>query len=228
MYVEDEPFLARIVCDVLKIEGYEVMHIDNGTLFFEHFIAWEPDLCLLDVMLPGINGYDLAGKIRSFSKAIPIIFLSAKVQTEDIVKGFRQGGNDYLRKPFSIDELLIRIDALLTRFNNNESVGASQREIYYFGNCTLDTVYQTLITSTGRFALSYKETILLEILVVNANQIVERSVLLQQIWGNDDYYTSRSMDVHLTQIRKRLSAEKNINIMNLRGIGYKLLLSAKQ
>lgn len=224
MYAEDEPFLAKIVCDGLKTGGYDVLHIDSGAVFFEQFTAWQPDLCLLDVMLPGINGYDLAGQVRGLTKEIPIIFLSAKVQTEDIVKGFRHGGNDYLRKPFSIDELLIRIDALLTRFNNNEVT--SKREIYHFGACTLDTTHQTLITSTNRFILSYKETILLEILVLNVNQIVERSVLLQKIWGNDDYYTSRSMDVHLTQIRKRLSAEKNISIMNLRGIGYKLLLSA--
>jgi DNA-binding response OmpR family regulator len=179
-------------------------------------------------MLPGVSGYDLSHEIRTLSSDIPIIFLSAKIQTEDIVKGFKSGGNDYLKKPFSIDELLVRIESLLTRFNTNNPVSTSPKDIYYFGNCSLDTVRHILTTSKGQFNLSYKETMLLEKLLLNTNKVVQRGMLLQQIWGNDDHYTSRSMDVHLTRIRKLITNEKNINIMNLRGIGYKLLLNTTE
>ena len=223
LYAEDEPFLARIVCDGLGAAGYDVLHTGNGSEVIEKLMEWEPQLCVLDVMLPGTDGYSLAAAIRKHSAAIPIIFLSAKTLTEDIIKGFKSGGNDYLKKPFSIDELLVRIESLLVRFNTNEPAPV-KAPIYRFGSCSLDTVRHELITPGGSFILSFKEAALLELLLMNSNKVVERNAILKQIWGDDSYYNSRSMDVVLTRIRKLIAGEKGIRLMNLRGVGYKLLV----
>ena len=228
LYAEDEPFLARIVCDALEAAQYEVIHVINGSEVMDKFIETNPQICVLDIMLPGTEGYTIANQIREFAPSIPIIFLSAKTLTEDIVKGFKSGGNDYLKKPFSIDELLVRIESLLTRFGSNETTGFSKRNIYRFGKCFLDAVRHELTTSNGKFTLSFKETAVLEMMLLNSNSVVERNVILKQIWGDDTYYNSRSMDVLLTRIRKLLADEKGIEIMNIRGIGYKLLVPAEK
>lgn len=225
LYAEDEPFLARIVCDGLSAAGYEVIHVSNGADVMMKFADTDPELVVLDIMLPGVDGFSIAKQIRDHTSLVPIIFLSAKTLTEDIVKGFKSGGNDYLKKPFSIDELLVRIEALLTRFGSNDTGRLSKSNIYKFGKCMLDTVRHELITSKGQFTLSFKETAILEIMLMNKNNVVERNVILKQIWGDDNYYNSRSMDVTLTRIRKLLADEKGIQIINIRGIGYKLVVS---
>jgi DNA-binding response OmpR family regulator len=224
LYVEDEPFLARIVSDGLKSSGYTVKLVADGSLAMEEYRTMQPDLCILDIMLPSKDGYEIANELRAADPHLPIIFLSAKALTEDIVKGFKSGGNDYLKKPFSMDELLVRMDALLKRsVTPKEIVADETATVYHFGSCTLDTVHQKLKTSTGEFALSFKEMALLEMMILHKNTILERQNVLLKIWGEDSYYNTRSMDVFMTHLRKLLKDEPGIQIMNIRSIGYKFI-----
>lgn len=226
LYVEDEPFLSRIVSDGLKSSGYTVQAIGDGNLVMEAYIALKPDICILDIMLPSKDGYVLAQELRAIQPDLPIIFLSAKVQTEDVVKGFKMGGNDYLKKPFSMEELLVRIEALLHRFGKNAAVTSTEPStVYSFGGCKLDTVHQKLNTSATEYSLSFKESALLEMMILRRNDVLERQEALLKIWGDDNYYNTRSMDVFMAHLRKLLKDEPGIQIMNLRGIGYKLLIS---
>jgi len=224
LYIEDEPFLARIVSDGLKSSDYTVNWVADGSLAINAFIADKPDICLLDIMLPSTDGYSIATEIRKADPDVPIIFISAKSLTEDVVKGFKTGGNDYLRKPFSMDELLVRMAALLSRSGKqaaNEKAKVST--LYHFGNCTLDTVSQTLKTSTSEHHISFKEAALLEMMILRQNKVLERPAALLKIWGDDSFYNTRSMDVFMTHLRKMLKDEPGIQIINIRGIGYKMI-----
>ena len=224
LYVEDEPFLARIVSDGLKSSGYTVKLVADGAIAMEEYRAMQPDLCILDIMLPSKDGYEIANELRAVDPHLPIIFLSAKALTEDIVKGFKSGGNDYLKKPFSMDELLVRMEALLKRsITPKENIADEVATVYHFGNCALDTVHQKLTTSAGEFALSFKEMALLEMMILHKNTILERQGVLLKIWGEDSYYNTRSMDVFMTHLRKLLKDEPGIQIMNIRSIGYKFI-----
>lgn len=222
LYVEDEPFLAHIVSDGLISSGYTVKVVADGGNVFEQYLVMKPDICVLDIMLPVKDGYQLAAELRAAQPELPIIFLSAKTLTEDIIKGFRSGGNDYLKKPFSMDELLIRMEALLSRFHK-EVKNDSKQNIYDFAGCHLDIIHQTLKTSTGTYSLSFKEMALLEMMILHKNTILERQNVLLKIWGEDSYYNTRSMDVFMTHLRKLLKDETAIQIMNIRGIGYKFI-----
>jgi len=224
LYVEDEPFLARIVSDGLKSSGYTVQVVGDGNLVMEAYLAMQPDICILDIMLPSKDGYTLAKELRQAQADLPIIFLSAKALTSDVVEGFKSGGNDYLKKPFSMDELLVRMEALLQRFRtpvNNDA--AESVKVYSFANCRLDTIQQRLKTSAGEHPLSFKECALLELMLLKKNDVLERQEALLKIWGEDSYYNTRSMDVFMTHIRKILKDEPGVQIMNLRGIGFKLV-----
>lgn len=224
LYVEDEPFLSHIVSDGLKSSGYKVQVVGDGKLVIEAYTNLLPDICILDIMLPSKDGYTLAKELKTLQPDLPIIFLSAKVLTEDVVKGFKSGGNDYLKKPFSMDELLVRMEALLHRFGRATAAEpAIQNTVYHFGSCQLDTVQQKLKTSSGEYALSFKESALLEMMILRKNDVLERQEALLKIWGDDNYYNTRSMDVFMTHIRKLLKDEPDIQIMNLRSIGYKLI-----
>ena len=224
LYVEDEPFLSHIVSDGLKSSGYTVQVVGDGNLVMDAYASFLPDICVLDIMLPSKDGYTLAKEIKIVQPDLPVIFLSAKVLTEDVVKGFKSGGNDYLKKPFSMEELLVRMEALLQRFGRATAAGPDiQNTVYHFGSCQLDTVQQKLKTSTGEFALSFKESALLEMMIIRKNDVLERQEALIKIWGDDNYYNTRSMDVFMTHIRKLLKDEPDIQIMNLRSIGYKLI-----
>eukprot|EP01132_Coremiostelium_polycephalum_P013282 gene13282-16198_t len=224
LYVEDEPFLAQIVSDGLRSSGYEVILSHDGQEALRCYINEQPDICILDIMLPMKDGYSLATDIRKINSAVPIIFLSAKNTTEDVVKGFKSGGHDYLKKPFSIEELLVRMDSLLQRAVRVEDQQLKDKQtVYAFGNCQLDMIRQVLKTTAGEYAISFKEAALLEILLLHKNQVLERAVILLKIWGDDSYYNTRSMDVFLTHLRKLLRDEPGLQIMNIRGIGYKLV-----
>jgi len=224
LYIEDEPFLSHIVSDGLKSSGYTVQVVGDGNLVMDAYASFLPDICILDIMLPSKDGYTLAKEIKIVQPDLPVIFLSAKVLTEDVVKGFKSGGNDYLKKPFSMEELLVRMEALLQRFGRATAAGPYiQNTVYHFGSCQLDTVQQKLKTSTGEYALSFKESALLEMMIIRKNDVLERQEALIKIWGDDNYYNTRSMDVFMTHIRKLLKDESDIQIMNLRSIGYKLI-----
>lgn len=222
LYAEDEPFLSLIVSDNLKAKGYEVWTAKDGLSALEIFKNNKPDLCLLDIMMPLKDGYSLAEDIRKLNTGIPIIFLSAKSLDEDVVKGFKTGGNDYMRKPFSIVELLVRIEALLIRFNIKQPEH-SPATVLQFGNCILDTVNQQLTTTITTYDLSYKEVMLLQLLIKYKNDILERQEALIKIWGDDTVYNGNSMNVFMAHLRKMLKDDTSIQVMSIRGIGYKLI-----
>jgi len=224
LYVEDEPFLSHIVSDGLKSSGYAVKVVGDGNLVMDAYFSFKPDICILDIMLPSKDGYTLAKELRASQPDLPIIFLSAKLLPADVVKGFKSGGNDYLKKPFSMEELLVRMEALLQRFGK-DTIGEplENNKVYSFANCKLDTVLQKLNTSSGEHALSFKECALLEMMILRKNDVLERQEALIKIWGDDNYYNTRSMDVFMTHLRKLLKDEPGVQIMNLRSIGYKLI-----
>jgi len=222
LYAEDEPVLSGIITDGLVESGYEVLQARNGQEAFDLFKSAQPDICILDIMMPLKDGYMLADDIRGLGSKIPIIFLSAKSLPEDIIKGFKSGGNDYLKKPFNMGELLVRIESLLKRFGSDASTD-KKVTVYHFGNCELDTVNQKLVTSSGEYRLSFKEVALLEMLLLHKNNILKRQESLMEIWGDDNYYNSKSMNVFMAHLRKMLKDEPGVEIVSLRGIGYKLI-----
>lgn len=222
LYAEDEPFLSRIVCDNLIGKGYEVITASNGEIALVLYEKANPDLCIIDVMMPLKDGYHLTEDIRKIDKHIPIIFVSAKLLDEDVVRGFKSGGNDYLRKPFSIVELLARVEALLTRFDQVQP-NTEVTLWYEFGNSKLDTVNQQLKTPGQVYDLSYKEAMLLELLLKNKNIVLDRKEALMRIWGDDTIYNTNSMNVFMSHLRKMLKDDPKIQIISIRNLGYKLV-----
>jgi DNA-binding response OmpR family regulator len=222
LFAEDEPVLAGIISDGLEESGYEVLQARDGQEAFDLFKSAQPDICILDIMMPLKDGYMLADDIRRLGPTTPIIFLSAKSLPEDIIKGFRSGGNDYLKKPFNMGELLVRIESLLMRFGAHTSTN-KKVTVYHFGNCELDTINQKLVTGSGEFRLSFKEVALLEMLLLHKNDILKREESLLTIWGDDNYYNSKSMNVFMAHLRRMLKNEPGVEIVSLRGMGYKLI-----
>jgi DNA-binding response OmpR family regulator len=221
LYAEDELTLAQIISDGLQNSGYEVVLATNGAQALQVFQDSPPDICVLDVMMPVKDGYTLAEDIRKLDTGVPIIFLSAKSLTEDVIKGFKSGGNDYLKKPFNMGELLVRMESLLSRFGVKPAPEPTAN--YTFAQCKLDSLTQQLTTSAGTFSLSFKEAALLELLLQNRNTLVPRQTPLLKIWGDDSYYNARSMDVFMSHLRKMLKDEPGVQLMSIRGAGYKLI-----
>jgi DNA-binding response OmpR family regulator len=222
LYAEDEPFLSRIISDNLVSKGYEVINAADGQTALDLYKSVNPDLCIIDIMMPLKDGYNLTEDIRKIGKNTPIIFVSAKSLDEDVVKGFKSGGNDYLRKPFSMVELLARVDALLTRFNQVQP--NTEATLWYeFGNSKLDIVNQQLKTPEQVYDLSYKEAILLEVLLKSKNIVCDRRDALMTIWGDDTIYNANSMNVFMAHLRKMLKDDPKIQIISIRGLGYKLV-----
>ena len=215
---EDEPALAQIIKESLETRNFEVILCKDGEEAFDAFKNEKIELIVLDVMMPKKDGFSVAKDIRKLDNKIPIIFLTAKSQTQDVVDGFNFGGNDYLKKPFSMEELIVRIHSLLGRKINLET-----NENIVIGNYFFNLTKQTLQCSAAIISLTHREAVLLELLSENKNKIVNRSLILNKIWGNDDFFTGRSMDVFITKLRKKLSLDPNIQIINVRGQGCKLI-----
>lgn len=218
LLAEDEPALGLIVKESLETRNFAVTLCADGELAFELFTSQVFDILVLDVMMPKKDGLSLAKEVRKMDKKIPIIFLTAKSQTIDVIEGFNAGGNDYLKKPFSMEELIVRINALLGRIHLGKS-----DSILCIGQYTFDLTKQTLHLFEEKVSLTHREAELLHLLIENKNEIVDRSILLKKIWGNDDFFNGRSMDVFITKLRKKLSLDPNIQILNVRGQGYKLI-----
>jgi DNA-binding response OmpR family regulator len=180
----------------------------------------KPDICILDVMLPHINGFDLGSQIRKLHPALPIIYLTAKDQTEDVLKGFASGGNDYIRKPFSIEELIVRIENLM---KGQPTAGLSDAPTQ-LGDLQFSPRKMELITPTESIRLSHRESELLKILVEHQNLPIERKVILKQLWGDDSFFNSRNLDVYITKLRKHLKADPRIEIITLKGVGYQFIV----
>ncbi len=217
-YVEDEPFLGRIVKESLESRDFTVCMVSDGAAAMSAFNEFKPDVCVLDIMLPGKDGYAIAREIRSVYTSIPIIFLTAKSQTEDLLKGFDAGGNDYLRKPFSMEELIVRIHNLLkltqpNRQSNHDSVLIGSFEFY-------PNRYELRHEENVK-KLSHREATLLAMFVENKNNTVLRRDILMKLWGDDSFFNSRNLDVYVTKLRDNLKADKNIQIITIKGVGYR-------
>jgi DNA-binding response OmpR family regulator len=223
LLVEDEVFLAEIVKESFEIRGYEVHHSLNGVKGLEAFKKFNPDICIFDVMMPEMDGFSLAKEVKKLSPKQPIIFLTAKSMTEDVVEGFELGADDYVRKPFSMEELIMRIKAVLNRRTTTVEVTRKKTEAINISTYVLDPLKQELNHQGEIKKLTSRESELLAILCENKNQLVERDFILKELWGDDSYFNARSMDVFITKIRKHLSKDPDIEIINIRGKGYKII-----
>ena len=217
LYVEDEPALGRIVKESLESRKLDVHMVTDGARVLEAYQELQPDVCVLDIMLPNKDGYAVAREIRKLSQ-VPIIFLTAKTQTEDLLKGFDAGGNDYLRKPFSMEELIVRIHNLL-----NLSKRSDHEEKVVIGSYELWADKYELRKGDQVRKLSYRETCLLRLLTAR-NEPVLRKDILMELWGDDSFFNSRNLDVYITKLRDYLKEDPNIQIITLRGVGYHLVV----
>jgi DNA-binding response OmpR family regulator len=222
LYVEDELFLAKIVSETLQSRGYDVILESDGGKAISQFTKEKPDVCVLDIMLPNKDGFAIADEIRDRDNLVPIIFLSAKSQTTDVVNGFKTGANDYIRKPFSIEELIVRIENVLKQKNN---VVPEQTEEVKIGEYTFNTKRQTLAHPKEQRKLSYRESELLKLLYENRDKIVERSEILTLLWGSDSFFNSRNLDVYITKLRGYLKCDPAIEIITIKGIGYRFVMA---
>ncbi|MEZ4776616.1 MAG: response regulator transcription factor [Bacteroidia bacterium] len=219
LYVEDEPFLAKIVRESLESRGFEVVMVHDGAKVMQVFRQQVPDICVLDVMLPNVDGFELGKKIRAENVSIPIIFLTAKVQTEDLLSGFSSGGNDYIRKPFSVEELIVRINNLLKLTKTGKNQGLSQETIQLGEYSFFPQKYELHHGEEVR-KLSHREAQLLGILADHRNYSVKRADILNQVWGDDSFFNSRNLDVYIARLRDYLKADEKVQIITLKGVGY--------
>jgi DNA-binding response OmpR family regulator len=219
LLVEDDTNLGFVIADQLKSEGYQVVLCSNGQEGHIRFTEDNYHLCIFDVMMPKKDGFTLAREIRKINTETPILFLTAKSMTEDKVAGFNAGGDDYLTKPFSFDELSVRVKALLKRVNIHEE---TEVKLIQLGNYVFDTENFTLKHPEFEKTLTKKEAMVLKLLCQFKNQVLPRETILTAVWGQDDYFAGRSMDVFITKLRKYLSQDDSISIANIHGIGFKL------
>lgn len=219
LLVEDDPSLGFVVKDNLEQEGYQISLCTNGKAGKEAFEAGAFDICILDVMLPEMDGFTLAQHIRSQNAEVPIIFLTAKALKEDRIQGFKIGGDDYLTKPFSIEELVLRMEAILKRLGRKTQTPA---HILMIGTYTFDTRNLRLSCPTFQDELTQREAALLQILVQNLNNVIPREKILIELWGEDDYFKGRSLDVFITRLRKYLSHDASLKLVNVHGVGFRL------
>ncbi|APY08830.1 DNA-binding response regulator [Winogradskyella sp. J14-2] len=218
LLAEDEAALGQIIKESLETRDFEVLLCDNGEKAFEKYQSEHPEILILDVMMPKKDGFTLAKDIRAIDDAIPIIFLTAKSQTADVVEGFSIGGNDYLKKPFSMEELIVRIHNLLNRTKVQKT-----SENLIIGKYNFDFPKQQLYFENDEaIQLTHREAHLLFHLIKNKNKVLDRSLILNKLWGTDDFFSARSMDVFITKLRKKLKKDENLQIINVRGFGYKL------
>lgn len=220
LYVEDELFLGKIVKESLESRSYQVVMESDGANVLDAFRQLQPDVCVLDVMLPGVDGFTLATAIREIDAEIPIIFLTAKTQTDDLVKGFSVGGNDYIRKPFSMEELIVRIENVL-RSRRPAKPATGQSESVSIGKYNFHFVRQTLSSMNEERKLSFRESELLRLLYTHKDRIIDRREILNLLWGNDSFFNSRNLDVYITKLRSYLKDDEQLSIITIKGVGYR-------
>ena len=221
LLAEDDSNLGILLRNYLTAKNYETTLYINGSLALDGFSAGTFDLCILDIMMPEMDGLTLAREIRLLKPDMPVIFLTAKNQKEDVIEGFRSGADDYITKPFSMEELLYRIEAILRRSTSN--VSNRKEESYTIGSYFFDPLKQILSYKDQPVKLTTKESELLELLCRQGNEILERNFALKTIWIDDNYFNARSMDVYITRLRKYLRKDLNVKILNIHGRGYKLI-----
>ena len=222
LYVEDELFLGKIVKESLENRDHEVIMETDGGKATELFKKAKPDICVLDIMLPNKDGFTIADEIRELDENVPIIFLTAKTQTEDVVKGFSAGGNDYIRKPFSMEELIVRIQNLLR--NKKDVIQKISGSSVQIGQYSFHLNRQVLVREKEEKKLSFRESELLKLLYENRDRIIDRKDILNLLWGNDSYFNSRNLDVYITKLRGYLKDDPKLEIITIKGIGYRFVI----
>ncbi len=221
LLVEDDENLGFMLRDNLEMSGYVVRLCRDGALGLTAFHNEQYHLCIFDVMLPFKDGFTLAEDVRKYNQKIPIIFLTAKNKKDDRIKGFKLGGDDYITKPFSLEEFLLRIEVVLKRVYNLPTA-ADQSHQFSFGNFSFDFNNQLLYINEKSTKLTNKEARLLKMLVQHKNQVVERNVIMKTLWEDDGYFVARSMDVFISKLRKYLTPDPSVSIKNVHGVGYRL------
>ncbi|MEZ0541370.1 response regulator transcription factor [Fibrella arboris] len=224
LLIDDELALGMIVKDSLEVRGFTVCYAADGDVGLTLFRQAPPDIVVTDVMMPNVDGFSVAHQIRQTDADIPILFLTARSQTADVVRGFELGGNDYLKKPFSLDELIVRINALLRRAVGPRAHTPESAEWVRIGRYQFDPPKQKLSLDGHETLLSHREAELLRHLYEQRNQVLERNAVLLDLWGDDSFFNGRSLDVFITKLRRHLSADPNVQIVNVRGVGYKLIV----
>jgi two-component system OmpR family response regulator len=218
--VEDDLSFGSVLKSYLEINDYSVEWVDDGKYALDHFRKGLFNICILDIMLPHVDGFTIANEIRQINNEVPIIFLTAKKLKEDVLKGYGVGGDDYITKPFDTDILLAKIKAILSR----RDFQSGTRDIFEIGKFIFNAKLRTLALGDIENKLSPKEAQLLELLAINPNTLISREMALKKIWGSDDYFTARSMDVYITKLRKFLSEDPSLNIKNIHGAGFQLIV----
>lgn len=221
LYVEDDESLGFVTRDNLEIAGYQITHCTNGLEALEHIKKNTFDLCLLDVMLPEMDGFTLATEIRKRDTHIPILFLTAKSLKEDRLHGLRLGADDYITKPFSIEELILKVEVFLRRSRNTGTV--IDQPLLRVGQFELDHKNLSLAMEGSSRKLTQREADLLKFLIENKNQVVQRGMILEKIWGENDYFLGRSLDVFISRLRKYLKTDTSLKIENIHGVGFRLI-----
>ena len=219
--VEDDLSFGSVLKSYLELNDYSVDWINDGKYAVDKFRKGVYDICILDIMLPNVDGFTIADEIRKINRSVPIVFLTAKKLKEDQLKGYNVGGDDYITKPFDTDILLCKIKAILTRNEAN----SPERDTYEIGKYIFNARFRTLIIGESEIKMSPKEGQLLEMLAQNVNGMISRESALKKIWGSDDYFTARSMDVYITKLRKYLVDDPSLTIKNIHGSGFQLLIT---
>ena len=221
LLAEDDMNLGKVLTTYLEAKGYSVKHATNGESAYELFCTSDLNICIVDVMMPLKDGFTLAKEIRKMDKKIPIIFLTAKSLPQDMVYGLSIGGDDYITKPFSMEVLLARLEALLRRAYGTEETELAPIQM---GSIVFNVSHQSLLINGEEKKLTTRETELLMMLINKKNDVLDRGYALKKIWGDDSYYNARSMDVYITKLRKLFSPDPSVQIINVHGIGFKLVM----
>jgi DNA-binding response OmpR family regulator len=226
LLAEDELALAHIVRESLEQRDFNVILSADGEQAYQQYLKQKPDILALDVMMPKMDGFELAKKIREKDQTIPIIFLTARSQPKDVVAGFEIGANDYLKKPFSVEELIVRIKVLLSSnrmLTDHLPKIKPDNETFQIGNLVFSGTKNTIQHGMNAWPITSRESDILKLLCLNQQQVLQRDILLKKIWGDDSFFNARSLDVFITKLRNHLKADPNVQIINIRGVGYKLV-----
>ncbi len=218
--VEDDLSFGSVLKSYLELNDYQVEWVDDGKFAVEHFRKGVFDICILDVMLPHVDGFTIATEIRKMNPSVPIVFLTAKKLKEDVLKGYGAGGDDFVTKPFDTEILLAKIKAIIQRRDLRDE----SKDIYEIGRFIFNSRLRTLTLDKNEVKLSPKESQLLEMLAINPNALISREMALKKIWGSDDYFTARSMDVYITKLRRYLTDDPSLVIKNIHGAGFQLII----
>ncbi len=227
LVAEDDPNLGSILAEYLKAKQFDVTLTTDGQQGFDAFTKGDFDMLLLDVMMPEKDGFTMAREVRKLNRDVPIIFLTAKAMKEDAIEGFKIGADDYVTKPFSMEELMLRMNAILRRTNEHNMMNKTQKQ-FDIGKSYFDSHAQILTIADEDVRLTSKENHLLKLLCLNLNNILEREYALKAIWGDDSYFNSRSMDVYITKLRKHLKPDDSLELINVHGRGFKLIEIAQR